>query len=235
MTIPQRTRQLLLAATIGVASLGAYALLIEPRWLKVSHTRIRVPTLPAALTGDFATDYASSFDAVLDILACLDAPLGVYAVPGNHDYRVGIDTWQRQFTAAQGIINLTNQALIRRVDGTRLCIAGVDDFSRGTPRPEVLPPAEQRDFTILLAHNPDQAEHLQGTDDRVDLIVSGHTHGGQVRLPWIGALRNPAHHDDLYEEGLQQRPWAQVYVSRGIGTVSLPVLRELVESWQRAA
>ncbi len=176
-----------------------------------------------ALTGDFVTDYATSFDAVLDVLACLAAPLGVYAVPGNHDYRVGIDTWQQQFTEAPGIHNLTNRAIIRLVNGTRLCIAGVDDFSRGTPRPDVLPPADQRDFTILLAHNPDQAEHLQGTEDRVDLIVSGHTHGGQVRLPWIGALRNPVRHDDLYEEGLQQRPWVHVYVSRGIGMVRLPV------------
>lgn len=262
MTIPRRTRRLLFTATLGVAGLGAYAFLVEPRWLQVSHTRISLPTLPAALsglrialltdfhagggtplslvrracqkamaeqpdlialTGDFATDDAKSFEAVLNVLACLDAPLGVYAVPGNHDYRVGIDTWQRQFTAAQGIVNLTNRAIIRLVNGTRLCIGGVDDFSRGTPHPEVLPPVNQRDFTILLAHNPDQAEHLRGTDDRVDLILSGHTHGGQVRLPWIGALLNPARHDDLYEEGLHMRPWAHVYVSRGIGTVRLPV------------
>jgi predicted MPP superfamily phosphohydrolase len=57
----------------------------------------------------------------------------------------------------------------------------------------------------------------------VDLIVSGHTHGGQVRLPLVGALRNPAERDDLYEEGLRRRPWTQVYVSRGVGTVHIPV------------
>ncbi len=81
-----------------------------------------------ALTGDFVTDYATSFDAVLDVLACLAAPLGVYAVPGNHDYRVGIDTWQRQFTKAPGIHNVTNRAIIRLVHGRRLCIAGWTTF-----------------------------------------------------------------------------------------------------------
>jgi predicted MPP superfamily phosphohydrolase len=57
----------------------------------------------------------------------------------------------------------------------------------------------------------------------VDLILSGHTHGGQVRLPWIGALLNPAVHDEIYEQGLRRRPWTQVYTSRGVGTVHLQV------------
>ncbi len=147
----------------------------------------------------------------------------MHALPGNHDYRVGIEQWYRQFSAAPTIINVTNRAIICQVNGARLCIAGVDDFSRGTPRLEALPPPEHRDLTILLAHNPDQAEHLHGAADRVDLMVSGHTHGGQVRLPWLGALRNSARHDDVYEAGLCQRPWAQVYVSRGIGMVHIPV------------
>jgi predicted MPP superfamily phosphohydrolase len=262
MTKQQRIRQLLFAATLGAGALGAYAFLVEPRWLQVTRTRIHLPTLPPtlvglrialltdlhlgggtplslirracrkamaerpdliALTGDFATDDAGTFRAVMDVLSYLNAPLGVYAVPGNHDYKMGIDKWHRQIEADPTIIDLTNRAMIRSVNGARLCIAGVDSFSKGTPRLEELPPPDQVDCTILLAHNPDQAEHLQGAYDRVDLILSGHTHGGQVRLPWIGALRNSARHAELYVQGLRRRPWAQVYVSRGIGTVHLPV------------
>jgi predicted MPP superfamily phosphohydrolase len=256
------TRRILSAAALGAGALGAYAFLVEPRWLELTRPRIHVRGLHpgleglrialltdlhagagtplslirracrmamrerpdlVALTGDFAADDAPGFRAVLDALACLEAPLGVYAVPGNHDYTVGIDTWHREMYAHPHIRNLTNAAVTREVGGARLCIAGVDDYSSGRPRMEVLPPPEERDFTLLLAHDPDQAERARRGYDQVDLVLSGHTHGGQVRLPWVGALRNPAEYDDLYEEGLRRRPWTQVYVSRGVGTVHLPV------------
>jgi uncharacterized protein len=176
-----------------------------------------------ALTGDFAADDAPGFAAVLEALRCLRAPLGVYAVPGNHDHIVGIETWHRQVRSHELLTDLTNAAVIRNVRGARLCIAGVDDLSKGEPHLRSLPPPEERDTTILLAHDPDQAELARRGYDRVDLVLSGHTHGGQVRLPWVGALRNPSERDDLYEEGLRRRPWTQVYVSRGVGTVHLPV------------
>lgn len=256
------TRRILSAAALGAGALGAYAFLVEPRWLQLTRPRIHVRGLhPAleglrialltdlhagggtplslvrracrmamrerpdlvALTGDFAADDSPDFRRVLEAVSGLHAPLGVYAVPGNHDYCVGIDTWHREVDAHPGIVNLTNTAVLREVDGARICIAGVDDYSLGRPRMEGLPPPEERDFTLLLAHDPDQAERAQRACDRVDLVISGHTHGGQVRLPWVGAIQNPAEHDHLYEEGLRRRPWTQVYVSRGVGTVHLPV------------
>lgn len=255
-------RHALIAAGVGAAALAGYALLIEPRWLEVTRTRIHIRHLPPALeglrialltdlhagegtplwlirraavlamrerpdvialTGDLAADDAGSFAAVLEALSPLRARLGVYAVPGNHDHIVGIETWRREVGAHPVIRDLTNAALVHEVDGARLCIAGVDDLSTGTPQLDVLPPPEQRDVTVLLAHDPDQAERARRAYDRVDLVLSGHTHGGQVRLPWIGALRNPSAHEELYEEGLRRRPWTQVYTSRGVGTVHLPI------------
>jgi uncharacterized protein len=176
-----------------------------------------------AITGDLASDDAGGFREVLDALSCLRAPLGVYAVPGNHDHIVGIDTWHRQIAEHPIIEDLTNRAVTREVGGARLCIAGVDDLSRGRPHLGALPDPETRDFTLLLAHDPDQAERARRNYDRIDLVLSGHTHGGQVRLPWVGALRNPSDHEELYEHGLRRRPWTQVYVSRGVGTVHLTV------------
>ena len=250
------------AALLGAAGIGAYATLIEPRWIQVTRPEVRIPGLdPAlaglrialltdlhaggaadlrlvrraarlalaerphliALAGDFAADDAAGFAAVLDALASLRAPLGVYAVPGNHDYTVGIVAWHAELRRYPQITNLTNAARTVEVGGKRVCIAGVDDFYEGTPRLDALPPPAERDFTILLAHGPDQAEQLRRSGDAIDLVLSGHTHGGQVRVPGAGAVINSAEHDDLYEAGLRRRPWTQVYTSRGLGTVHLPI------------
>ncbi len=258
----KRAGRLLVASAIGAGALGAYALLVEPRWLEVTRTTIHLRGLPqgleglrialltdlhagegtslglirracrltmrekpdlVALTGDFAADDAESFADVLEAIGCLRAPLGVYAVPGNHDHVVGIRTWHREVAAHPTITDLTNMALLRDVRGARLCIAGVDDLSKGTPQLDALPPPEMRETTILLAHDPAQAERARRAYDQVDLVLSGHTHGGQVRLPWLGAIRSPAARDKLYDEGLRRRPWTQVYTSRGVGTVHLPV------------
>lgn len=212
-----------------------------------------------AITGDIA-ESELMLERTLDELSRLDAPLGVYIVPGNHDYRdVGIERWHDAVARRRALTDLTNHARFLDVpadgnagvyesgragasgpgaspravkgpsrdaggDGSvRLCIAGVDDLSEGRPDLDALHGRATRDFTILLAHNPDQAEHARRGVDRVDLILSGHTHGGQVRLPGFGAIVNSTEFADLYEAGVRRRPWTQVYTSRGIGTVHLPI------------
>lgn len=175
-----------------------------------------------ALTGDFTTDSAQGFDDVFEALSSLSAPLGVYAVPGNHDHTVGIGKWLRAAARQRNITDLTNAYVMHERLGARMCVAGIDDYREGIPVLR-LPPLQERDFTVLLAHAPEQAERSRRLDDGIDLILSGHTHGGQVRLPWVGATINPSAFPDLYEEGLRRRPWTQVYTSRGIGTVGLPV------------
>jgi uncharacterized protein len=203
-----------------------------------------------AVCGDLADGgHPERLPGALDQLARLRAPLGVHVVPGNHDHRNGIDHWHREVARRPTLTDLTNAVRVLRVgagaaagagadagadrgadsdadgraDAARLCIAGVDDLSEGEPRLDMLPPRGERDFTILLAHQPDQAEHVRRASDDIDLVLSGHTHGGQVRLPWIGALVNSADRTDLYESGVRRRPWTQVYTSAGIGAVHLPV------------
>jgi predicted MPP superfamily phosphohydrolase len=175
-----------------------------------------------AVTGDFTTDSARDFEDVFRALSGLTAPLGVYTVPGNHDYVVGIEKWHRALARQRNLTNLTNAYVMHERFGARLCIAGVDDFREGTPVLR-LPPLEERDFTVLLAHAPEQAERSRRLEDGIDLILSGHTHAGQVRLPLLGAPVNSSEFPELYEEGLRRRPWTQVYTSRGIGTVGIPV------------
>ena len=79
----------------------------------------------------------------------------------------------------------------------------------------------QGDFRVLLVHNPDFNEILP--EVRVDLALSGHTHGGQVRLPWLGAPIVPSCFGHKYAAGLVQSPRSPVYVSRGLGMANVPI------------
>jgi predicted MPP superfamily phosphohydrolase len=176
-----------------------------------------------ALTGDFIAEEMGTFKPVFEAAAAgLHPPLGTFAVPGNHDHHAGIGLWERELREYPSIHDLTNRSTMIDVRGARLCLAGVDDFAEGRPSLDSLPPIESRDLTILLAHNPDQAERARRSMDRIDLIVSGHTHGGQLRLPLLGPIASSVDHPHLYEEGLRRRPWTQVYTSRGLGMVRVP-------------
>jgi uncharacterized protein len=174
-----------------------------------------------AVTGDLAED-PTGLRAVLDAFTDLDPPMGVWVVPGNHDHRAGIHHWRSAVAARNAIHDLTNRHALLRLAGVTLCIAGLDDHIEGRPLLRLPPPAA-RHLTIVLAHSPDQAELCRRRFDAVDLILSGHTHGGQVRLPFFGAPINAVHRADLYDDGLRRRPWTQVYTSRGLGTTRLPI------------
>lgn len=172
-----------------------------------------------ALTGDFADRRNDAYDLAFRALRDLWAPLGVYAVPGNHDHIAGIEGWRQHVRAHPAMQDLTNRYVLRELGGAGICIAGVDDLDEGHPELSLPAPAA-RDLTILLAHQPDQAERARRRIDSVDLVLAGHTHGGQVRMPAVGAVERKS---DIYDEGLRRRPWTQVYTSRGIGTTGLPL------------
>ena len=179
-----------------------------------------------ALTGDFVSQQTAAWlPGTLAVLEEeLHAPLGVWAVPGNHDHIAGIDQYYRSVRRQPTIGDLTNEAVRREHNGFSVRIVGVDTAHDGQPHAAAaMEDAAPADFTLLLTHNPDLAEDACRAVGGADLVVSGHTHGGQVRLPILGAVLNSAEHEGVYEAGLVRRPWAWVYVSRGIGTVRLPV------------
>jgi predicted MPP superfamily phosphohydrolase len=175
-----------------------------------------------ALVGDYvqeSRDHAYLRPAIEE-LARLRAPLGVFAVPGNHDHQDGIHRLRELF-AEQRLTDLTNDGRWIERPGGRLRIAGVDDLWYG--RPDVgaaLGDATANDACLLLCHNPDLAERLR--DRRVSLMLSGHMHGGQIVIPKMGHPRLPSRYGTKYLAGLCQGPCVKVFVSRGLGTTTLP-------------
>ena len=176
-----------------------------------------------ALGGDYvhegcARDY---LDPCLRELARLCAPLGVFAVPGNHDHRAGIEPVRRGLRD-HGIVDLTNAGRWIEAGDSRLRVGGVDDLWHGRQDLNAaLAEATADDACLLLCHNPDYAEGLR--DQRVGLVLSGHMHGGQVLLPGIGPRFLPSKYGAKYLQGLIQAPRTQVFVSGGVGTVGLPL------------
>lgn len=155
------------------------------------------------------------------VLGELRAPLGRFAVLGNHDRRESVMLTRRAL-ADHGFTELTNAGVWLERGGARLWLCGVDDWATGRPNLRAaLGDTTLDDACLLLSHNPDFVERIR--DPRVDLVLSGHTHGGQVVLPLIGAPVTASRYGRKYVHGLVQGPSARVYVSRGVGTIGPPV------------
>ena len=173
------------------------------------------------LGGDYISKEAKYAAACFDVLGGLKAPLGVFGVLGNHDYQHGLSE-VKDGLAAAGIGELTNRGVWLQRGSSRMRLGGVDDLWYG--QPDVRPPladAAPTDACLVVSHNPDFAEKMW--DSRVGLILSGHTHGGQVNVPGYGAPIVPSRYGQKYLHGLVKAPMTQVYISRGLGTVTPPM------------
>ncbi len=174
------------------------------------------------LTGDFATYRASAAAQYIPMLAPLTARHGVFAIYGNHDLWTDAATVQQALQAA-GIPLLCNCGVTLGSGEGRLYLAGLDDYRWGKPDlPQALAALPDGVPCILLAHEPDIAD-TAARDGRIHLQLSGHTHGGQVRLPLVGPPMLPRL-GKCYIRGLYRvRDEMWLYVTRGIGTSGLPV------------
>jgi len=184
-----------------------------------------------ALTGDFVSywpRYALGYERVL---APLRPPLGIFACTGNHDHWTDPTLVVTALEAA-GVTVLRNCCRERSVGTARLAIIGVDDVgTTGFSLFHVKPTADlaaalagcppEGVFRLLLLHNPDfvlDTAFVRETAGRpIHLVLAGHTHGGQVRLPLIGAPHIPSRFGQLFSGGLVEVAGTRVYVSRGIG------------------
>jgi predicted MPP superfamily phosphohydrolase len=180
-------------------------------------------------TGDFVSipelygneeKAASAAEPCADLLRQMHAKHGLWAVMGNHDYYT--NPWRvTSALQARGIKVLANQSSPMEQDGARFWLAGVNDVVSGTADlDETLHSVPESEATILLAHEPDYADEVARY--RVDLQLSGHSHGGQVRLPLIPPLFLPKL-GKKYVWGLYRIGPLTLYTNPGIGTVVLPV------------
>ena len=179
------------------------------------------------VTGDFVTRspfYSTAHLAPLLVgpLAELRAPDSVLAVLGNHDHRAGAKAVRRALRAA-GIVELDNRALtLRRGDGGVLHVAGVDSSYTSQDRLDlVLEGLPDEGCALLLAHEPDFADEGAATG-RFDLQLSGHSHGGQVRPPFLGPLLLPKL-GRRYPAGLYEVGGMRLYTDRGVGGTLSPL------------
>jgi predicted MPP superfamily phosphohydrolase len=175
------------------------------------------------LTGDTVDRWLRApLDGLVEALSGLHAPLGVWACAGNHD-RVRFPDLEPLKTALTeaGITLLVNEGRALRPD---LYLGAVDDWEMGSPDlTAAMIDAPAGAATLLLCHQPD---FLPEMTLPVDLTLVGHTHGGQVRLPFWGVLRSSSRYGERYLEGWVQPPDARfdrAYVSRGLGVSLLPL------------
>ncbi|TMV51003.1 metallophosphoesterase [Paenibacillus mesophilus] len=176
-------------------------------------------------TGDLI-DYALPSDnetaAIIEALASMEAPLGKFAVLGNHDYYKN-SAAVAKILSAGGFTVLVNAAAPVKRNGSTLWVAGLDDQWKGKPDiAKALKQMTPDDFVLLLSHCPDIAD--TSVRHAVDLQLSGHSHGGQVRIPFYENKFVPKY-AKKYVMGLYTLGDGklQLYVNRGIGVSEYPV------------
>jgi predicted MPP superfamily phosphohydrolase len=171
------------------------------------------------VTGDFASYSARRLDTgrLVGALRRLSARDGVLAILGNHDYLTDMRLIRRCIREA-GLTELINEVATLRRGSSELHVAGIDDVMEGRSRLDlVLRDLPASGAAVLLAHEPDFADVAAATG-RFDLQLSGHSHGGQVRVPLLGRAVLPPF-SQRYTRGLHRVGGMLVYTNRGLGTV----------------
>lgn len=183
------------------------------------------------VTGDFVTargkhprrsarvQTAKAVESCAQLLAQMHAGSGILAALGNHD--IGVDTNHIiEVLQSHNIPVLRNRSLPLEREGTRLWLSGVDDVLAGNPRLDLaLKDIPADEPVVLLAHEPDWADFVANYP--VDLQLSGHSHGGQIRIPLLGAPYLPPL-ARKYPWGLRRIGKLALYTNAGIGTIEVP-------------
>jgi len=178
------------------------------------------------MTGDYITynGWGRYTQKAINLMGWIRSREGVFACLGNHDYGVirGLrpvrKTLMRELTRGmeeKGIKVLRNQSCVVSIDGQRIWLVGLGDLWGDDFEPERAFSGVPEDEPVLvLAHNPDSIDYLQ--DFAADVVMSGHTHGGQVRVPFMRPpllpIKNKQYHAGMFEVGGKK-----LYVNRGLG------------------
>ena len=178
----------------------------------------------AFITGDLITSRRDPLDACIRQLARVKADAGVFGCMGNHEHYAGVEAEAAALAERVGIRFLRSQSAPLRFGESVLNVAGVD-YQPSYTRRHYLHGAEHLvrpdAFNLLLSHNPDVFPFAarQG----YDLVLAGHTHGGQINIEIFGQSINPVRFRTPFIYGLYRRGQSTQYVTRGIGTIDVPV------------
>ena len=161
-------------------------------------------------TGDFL-NHESALSLFQNTLAKLNAPLGKFAVTGNWDvsYWSALDLFD-----GTGFEELRLHKKVIEKDGESIVISGLA-FENGRHSQKLVGQLKSEAFNLFLYHNTSLMDYFD--DKPIDLYLCGHTHGGQVALPFYGALTTLSRHGKKYEAGLYRQGHIRLYVNRGIG------------------
>lgn len=207
-----------------LADLHAGSLLGPERVTRVIDDLIALDADLIILGGDYEGGGEGGEEMFFAEVARLNAPLGVFAVLGNHE--VGWDReGVRRRLGQSDVLLLENDRARARKDAASIRVAGLDDATTGNPdlaeAARDIAPAE---FAILVSHNPDVLpEGLAETRDAFDLALSGHTHGGQITLFGLWAPFVPSEYGQRFRAGWSEVEGVPVLVSRGAGVYQLPM------------
>ncbi|NFE96438.1 metallophosphoesterase [Clostridium botulinum] len=177
-------------------------------------------------TGDLF-DNVSKFEdtsKVAPILKKLNANIGKYAIYGNHDYGGGAKNIYKNVMEDSGFKILVNEQVNVKLDsGNTMSILGLDDALLGNPDVEkTARNIKGSNYNLLLLHEPDLSDKFVSYN--IDLILAGHSHGGQVKIPFLGEIVTPPlaekYKDGLYN--LNTKRNTQLYVNSGIGNTKVP-------------
>lgn len=170
------------------------------------------------LTGDFVSHEAEYSKPMAEVMGTLESEFGTFACLGNHDHRTDAELITENLRAANVRV-LINEGFRFSARNASFWLCGVDDFSTAQPDLRAaLRGSFPDEMKLLLAHNPKMIYRAARAE--IDLMLSGHTHGGQIRLRGDEKKILPRRKS---ASGLYSRKNTQVYITRGIGTVVLPV------------
>ena len=173
------------------------------------------------VTGDMVTSGVAFHEDIAELVGGLRARDGTYVIMGNHDY-FGEGEPLVSLLRGRGARVLRNEGVVLERDGARLFLAGMDDT--WTKRANLDASLEGRPDgvpTVLLAHDPERFP--QAAERHVEVVLSGHTHGGQIAMPFLGRFINASKLAHRYHIGLYEQGDSTLYVHPGLGTTGPPM------------
>jgi hypothetical protein len=167
--------------------------------------------------GDYVNNKWEQNKPCFEELSKIKATYGIFGVIGNHDMLPALKIMEKN-----NLQILNNQGVWLERNGQRIKITGVEDTFKGRPDYNlVIQDVKKEDFVIMLSHSPDYAPEVK--TDRIDLILSGHTHGGQVTFFGLFAPFTNSKYWQKFNQGFTQIEHTQVFTTTGVGTTFLPL------------